>query len=126
MNLDEHDLDEEGEHWEDECQLCIERNDSVSCNCRCGHCCESLLIEVSLRDAEREPEIARKGSPIYDDNFGQGPRELIGYLLYDTQKRSCPFFNKETRLCTIWETRPLVCRVFNCDIEREERWPDAI
>jgi hypothetical protein len=29
MRIDEHQLDEDGEHWEYECEVCIERNESV-------------------------------------------------------------------------------------------------
>ena len=34
---------------------------------------------------------------------------------------ACAFFDKESRLCTIWETRPLVCRLFDCDGEGREQ-----
>ena len=34
---------------------------------------------------------------------------------------ACRFFDRETRLCTIYDTRPLVCRLFDCDTERTER-----
>ncbi|MCH7752327.1 MAG: YkgJ family cysteine cluster protein [Planctomycetes bacterium] len=28
---------------------------------------------------------------------------------------ACLFFDPDTRLCTIWQTRPLCCRLFDCD-----------
>ena len=42
-----------------------------------------LLIEVSLRDAEREPRIKELCGPIYDppELTGTGKKELVGYLL---------------------------------------------
>ncbi len=112
MTLDEHELDDEGEHDEDECELCVERNHSVDCSCRCGRCCESLLIEVTLRDAEREPRIAQEAGPVYEGLSGNG--ELIGYIL-NGKDTACIFLDRQTKLCTIHDTRPLVCRVFNCD-----------
>ncbi|MEX1096292.1 MAG: YkgJ family cysteine cluster protein [Planctomycetales bacterium] len=124
MNDDEHQLDDQGEHWEHECEVCLERNESICCECRCGRCCEAMLIEASLRDAEREPRL-QECSPIYDDNPDENSRELIGYMLNDKENEfACRFFDRHTRLCTIYDTRPLICRLFNCDTERKKLWPD--
>lgn len=122
MSLTDHNFDEEGFHDRDECELCIERNHSVCSSCRCGNCCEGLLLEASLRDAEREPRI-KECSPIVDD-IRTGERETIAYLLNDSANAgACRFFNRSTRLCTIYETRPLMCRVFDCS-ECEHADPD--
>ncbi|MGE0533463.1 MAG: YkgJ family cysteine cluster protein [Pirellulales bacterium] len=115
MTLDEHQLDEVGDHNEDECEVCIERNCMVKCSCRCGDCCSGrLLIEVSLRDAEREPRIAKEEGPVYEGLSGD--RQLIGYIL-NGKDAACIFLDRRTKLCTIYETRPLVCRVYNCDTD---------
>jgi Fe-S-cluster containining protein len=114
MTLDEHQFDEAGEHEEDECEVCFERNHSVICSCRCGKCCSAMLIEVSVRDAEREPRIAKEAGPIYDDL--SGTREIVGYLL-NGKDGPCVFLDRETKLCTVHETRPLACRVFNCETD---------
>lgn len=114
MSLNEHFFDDDGVHDEDDCDVCIERTCSVSSSCRCGNCCERLILESSLRDAEREPRIANECSPLrgIDD-------EPVGHLLNDrSNDMACHFFDREHRLCTIYETRPLMCRVFNCDVER--------
>ena len=76
MALDTHDLDQYDEHDPDECELCMENTESVTSDCRCGNCCENLLIETSLRDAEREPRIAAECKTLRDI----GP-DIIGYLL---------------------------------------------
>jgi Fe-S-cluster containining protein len=107
----EHQLDEFGDHHPDECEECLLAK-AVACKCRCGRCCELLIIEVSLCDAEREPLIAERASPIYDDM--SGIKEQIGWLL-NGEGGPCVFFDRQTRLCTIHETRPLVCRLYNCD-----------
>lgn len=123
MSLDQHDLEEDGNHSPDECELCIETDHTKVCSCRCGKCCESLLIEVSLRDAEREPRIAAECGPIVCD-IAKGKREVVGYLLNDKNNEyACRFFDRTTRLCTIHATRPLVCRVFDCD-EEQQRFND--
>lgn len=108
-----HDLDEDGYHDPEDCECCIELSRSSLCAHRCGRCCEELLIETSLRDAEREPRIEAECSPIISDFTGV--RETIGYLLNDpTKHHTCHFLDAPTKLCTIYDTRPLVCRVFDC------------
>ena len=107
----EHQLDEYGDHDPDECEECL-LSKTVACKCRCGRCCEFLIIEVSMRDGEREPLIAERAKPLYDDM--SGVKEQIGWLL-NGKGGPCVFFDRQTRLCTIHETRPLVCRLYNCD-----------
>lgn len=86
--------------------------------CRCGECCRRLLIEVDLADAEREP-IAEKGTPLYTGSREVGDRELAGYLLNKVTPdgHACVFLDEPTNLCTIYETRPAVCRAFDCEGE---------
>lgn len=107
FNFYEH-HDEEGEHDEDECELCVERNHTVSCDRRCGRCCRHSIIETSLRDAQREPRINEL--PIVKGVTD----EVEGHLL-NGEDGPCVFFDREQRLCTIYETRPLVCRLFDCE-----------
>lgn len=123
-----HFVDDDGTHYEDECELCVERKHSVDCACRCGRCCDSLLIEASLRDAEREPRIKELCGPIWDTDIElfEGRKEIGGYLLNSRDNGgACVFFDRQTRLCTIHETRPLVCRLFNCDEEQDRFRDDA-
>ena len=108
---DTHDLDEDGDHDPDECETCL-LSQAKTCVCRCGRCCEALLIEVSLRDGQREPQIEKLASPIYDDM--SGVRRQIGWFL-NGEGGACVFLDRQTRLCKIHETRPLCCRLFNCD-----------
>jgi Fe-S-cluster containining protein len=111
-----HQFDEDGFHDEDECEVCLLAS-APTCTCRCGQCCH-LLIEVSLADAQREPKIAERGSPIYSgpEFTASGQRELEGYLLNTAEAgNACAFLDQVTNLCTIYETRPLVCRLFDCD-----------
>ncbi len=108
--LDEHEYDDEGEHDEEECELCLEQNHTVKCQCNCGECCEKLIIEATMRDAEREPRIleCRPLKGVTD--------EQVGYLLNDRENGlACRFFDRTTRVCTIYDTRPMCCRLFNCD-----------
>jgi Fe-S-cluster containining protein len=113
-----HQLDEFGEHGPEECEECL-LSQAVTCRCRCGRCCESLIIEASLLDGEREPLIAKRAKPLYDDMTGV--KEQIGWLL-NGNDGPCVFFDRQTRLCTIYETRPLVCRLYNCDDGQLEKF----
>src|SRR5439155_24042585 len=104
-----HQLDEEGWHDEERCRPCLETKAVVN-DCRCGLCC-TLLVEVGLEDARREPKIAEKGSPMYHppELTASGKPELIGYLLNAEENGyACAFLDRQTNLCTIHETRPLV------------------
>jgi Fe-S-cluster containining protein len=93
-------------------------------DCRCGECCRRLLIEVGLDDAEREPRI-KEAEPIYEHPrlTASGKKELIGYLLnrFDEDGYACRFLDQSTNLCSIYETRPWACRVFDCDGEGKEQ-----
>ena len=111
--------DEEDDEEDDEDEDLKE----ATCECRCGECCRRLLIEVDLEDAEREPRIKELGSPTYTDErlTRSGKRELEGYLLNSRDDMACVFLDREKNLCTIYETRPLGCRVFDCDREGREQ-----
>lgn len=114
---DGHDLDEDGDHDDESCRMCLE-GQTVTGQCRCGQCCR-LLIEVDLEDAELEPRI-KECKPIMapPELTESGRSELIGYLLNSKRNDyACAFLDRGTNLCTIYETRPLVCRLFDCDGE---------
>jgi Fe-S-cluster containining protein len=109
------------DHDPDECYQCLLEEEVIN-TCRCGQCCRRLIIEVGLEDAEREPRIKERGAPIYTppELTQSGERELEGYLL-NGRDLACVFLDQETNLCTIHETRPLVCRLFDCEGEGREQ-----
>jgi Fe-S-cluster containining protein len=115
MSLEGHDVDEDGDHDEDACYQCLLKQE-VKNDCRCGVCCRRLLVETTLEDARREPKIAERGSPL--KGFSN---ELIGYLLNGREDMACVFLDQGTNCCTIYETRPLVCRLFDCEGEGREQ-----
>ena len=103
------------EHDADDCYHCL-LAEEVTSACRCGNCCRQLIIETCLQDAELEPRIKERGLPIYTspELTASGERELQGYLLNGKESR-CVFLDDANNLCTIHTTRPLVCRLFQCD-----------
>ncbi len=107
--------------WDEE----FERSPEVHSNCRCGECCRHLIIEVGLDDARREPKIKELGDPIYmpADLTESGNDELEGYLLNKIggKDHACLFLDQPSNLCTIYDTRPWGCRVFDCDGEGKEQ-----
>jgi Fe-S-cluster containining protein len=119
MPTSEYHLDPD--HDPEECYDCLLEQETIN-TCRCGKCCRRLIIEVGLEDAAREPRIGERGSPIFapTELTGSGERELEGYLL-NGKDLACVFLDKDTNLCTIYETRPLTCRLFDCDGEGREQ-----
>jgi Fe-S-cluster containining protein len=119
VSLDDHQLDEDGLHDPEECEACLEAGCSVGPTCGCGRCCEALLIEATPRDALREPRIAECGPILCGVG---GTREVVGYLLNDRENGgACRFFDRASRRCGIYDTRPLACRLFDCrDYEHQD------
>ena len=73
-----------------------------------------LLVSILLAD---EPK-----SPPPDLRAATKPRELDGYLLNREESGfGCIFLDSGTNLCKIYDTRPLVCRLFNCAGEGREQ-----
>src|SRR5579884_1773954 len=110
--MDEDDDDD----WEDE--------PAAECKsaCRCGECCRKLILEAGLSDAEREPRLKEcEGIDEGPEFTRSGRPELIGYMLNDKDKGyACHFLDLKTNLCEIYDTRPWMCRVFDCDKAKEE------
>ena len=101
-------------HDPDECALCLVTRE-LKCRCRCGHCCESLIIEATAFDARREPRIRERGQPITQG--GLVPLEHAEWLL-NGPRGPCVFFHRDGEglgVCEIYDTRPLACRLFDCD-----------
>ena len=110
------------DHDPEECWHCS-REEAVTTVCRCGECCRRLIIECCVEDGEVEPKIKELGSPIYSSAEVSlvGQRELEGYLLNGhSEDPACVFLDQATNLCAIYDTRPLVCRLFDCDGEDRE------
>jgi Fe-S-cluster containining protein len=115
-------LDADEDEFDDDEDL--EVGEPTHSDCRCGECCRPLIIEVGLADAEREPEITKRGSPIRvpAELSASGQEELAGYLLNSpVNDNACAFLDQTTNLCSIYDTRPWVCRVFDCDPEGKEQ-----
>ena len=74
----------------------------------CGACCRTFPIFAAETDAVREPRIVQEGRKL-SDSLGSPTWRYQLFLLPFHQ--ACCFLNESQR-CTIYETRPDVCRTF--------------
>jgi hypothetical protein len=85
------------------CCWCIDSELNMSVECiKCGHCCRSLILEISREEAERRG-IADKchlmlGGQVYSMNSRQAPRFECVFL--------------KDNLCSIYDKRPYMCQMF--------------
>src|SRR6266705_3123938 len=110
---DGHDRDEDGEHDPDCCQNCLEANHTVTNDCRCGECCERLIIEATARDAAREPLIKVLGSKYRSFDGTYPPDDEADWHL-NGKGGACVFFRRDAEgrgVCGIHATRPMACRL---------------
>lgn len=70
---------------------------------RCGHCCELNVIAITDADLKVMHEHVRSHGIIPVDQ---------------NSERCC--FQRPDRTCMIWEARPQICRLHNCNIPRKE------
>ena len=74
----------------------------------CGACCRTFPIFASIADADREPRIAEEGHSLPPHLASDRWRyQLFPLLFHET----CCFLDAGSR-CTIYPTRPEVCREF--------------
>ena len=74
----------------------------------CGVCCGAFPIFASKTDADREPRILAETPPLAREVKRPGwSRQLFPLPFLET----CGFLD-ETKRCTIYATRPDVCREF--------------
>lgn len=74
-----------------------------------------LNIVVSEEDAVREPKIATQGVAFESTNAAG---EKFRKWRLNSEAGPCLFFTRDQQglgVCEIHETRPLVCRMFDCD-----------
>jgi hypothetical protein len=75
----------------------------VDCASRLPHCRAACCAFYSVALTETE---VRKGEPLWDLGAPyQLPRTPAGY---------CVYLDQDTYTCTVWNTRPYVCRRYDC------------
>jgi Fe-S-cluster containining protein len=79
----------------------------VECD-KCGACCQTFPVLVSLSDATREPRIKQCAIEL-PEHLKQPSWDFKLHPL--PFHRGCCFLGGDA-LCTIYETRPDVCRTF--------------
>lgn len=74
----------------------------------CGACCRCYPIFASSLDAEREP-LVKANCVRVDDFLGKGE---VAYRMYPLANTDGCAFLQPNQLCSVYETRPEVCRRF--------------
>lgn len=77
------------------------------CDC-CGACCRTFPILVSIGDAQREPRILQEAPRLEPWNRTSEWEFKLHPLPFS---RGCLYLGEDDR-CTVYETRPSVCRMF--------------
>lgn len=80
----------------------------------CGACCRSYRVLVSAEDAARQPRIAAEGRTLAEHEASAYWRYQLFPLAFH---EACCFLDGRNR-CTIYDTRPRVCREFPAGDER--------
>lgn len=75
---------------------------------RCGACCRTFPVLVSIGDAEREPRIAQEALQLPEWERRPEWEFRLHPLPFH---RGCAFLGHDDR-CSVYETRPAVCRRF--------------
>jgi Fe-S-cluster containining protein len=96
-------------YWQIVDEIMSYTQDDVACKAGCSHCCYAAVLlphaeaEVIGRRIRREPAKAKKRKNAHDVRWG-----------YDNP---CVFLGDDER-CTIYENRPMVCRVhYSLDVD---------
>jgi len=84
----------------------------VECD-KCGACCQTFPVLVSLSDAMREPRIKQCAIEL-PEHLKQPSWDFKLHPL--PFHRGCCFLGGDD-LCTVYETRPDVCRTFEAGTE---------
>lgn len=80
---------------------------SLECDC-CGACCRTFPVLVSADDANREPRILTEAREIPEWQRTASWRYQLHPLPFH---QGCCFLQEDCR-CSVYSTRPKVCRVF--------------
>lgn len=86
----------------------LPEDDSLRTPCdMCGACCQTFPVLVSIGDARREPRIAQEACAVEPWHRSEEWEYKLHPLPFS---RGCLYLNENNR-CSIYETRPDVCRV---------------
>lgn len=76
----------------------------------CGNCCGDIL-HLSKREIKEIDNYLKKHKIEFT------PKNIM--FVYDN---TCPFRDNEKKICKIYEVRPIICKVYQCDKSPEEAY----
>jgi len=65
----------------------------------CGNLCCQLMVMLSMEDLEH----------------GLEPQSSLSGLLKQDLDGYCHYLDRDSKRCTVWDKRPLACRLYNCN-----------
>ena len=79
-----------------------------TCNNQCSHCagCCTAFLPWTVKETHRVLSWPEFKNVVPNFLSSSDPNHLFVF---------CPFLDKDTHLCQIYERRPLACRTFKCD-----------
>lgn len=81
---------------------------------KCGWCCSNLIVEITQRDVDREPKLWDYVELLDGNGEIEIEPGLEVYML--TCGKPCPMLKNNK--CSIYKTRPDVCRGFEVGSEQ--------
>lgn len=110
-------------------------NTQVRCSTCTAACCAGWLVRVTEHDVKRLASGSvdvKKAVRAYADEVGNPEESFTGHVGVLRQKEGpegpvCGLLNLETRLCSVYEHRPAICREFRAvGCEEYEFDPDRV
>ena len=77
-----------------------------------GHCCSKFDVQVSSQELAEMIQAGPILRPLTVEHTGDGHTYVI--------KSMCPWFDDVANKCTIYESRPSVCRTYLCYREKPD------
>jgi Fe-S-cluster containining protein len=79
---------------------------------RCGNCCTNLL-------PMNKQEVERIKKYVLDHDIK--PYEQFAPYRKLPYNNCCPFYNEDKKICTVYDVRPKICRLFICNKPEEAK-----
>ena len=86
---------------------------------KCGACCRYYIIEADLVDVLREPRLLGAGYAKQQPTMEELEAGEKVIMLALAKSTPCPFLGQDNR-CTIYETRPIMCRSYPLGFNGQE------
>ena len=91
----------------------FEKSFSITCPARCGRCCENFIPDVTYLEA-----LAAGFYVFIIEN-----RDVSFLTDWKSRHTCCPLFDCETKRCSAYRVRPVICRTFSSAASKQPSEP---